>query len=124
MAVTIAVNASHSRFVGVNPKNIRVTLGTLDDPSLFFNFKLPPQTIDTVGDAGTNPRLFEISGRRPMYFESDYDFALLGSVASDPFQASRALSLVVDFVRKGILIVTQGSTVLTADEVANFTPIP
>lgn len=120
--VEISVNTAHPIFTGVDLKKVRVVVGTLDEPSLFYNFSLYGQTNSNVGDCGTSHRILEASPTRPMIFESNYDFALLGNVTLDPFQASRALAILVNYVRKGVLTVKKDGAILTADQVIQFTP--
>lgn len=118
--VKISVNTSHPMFSGLDLKKTRIVVGTLDDPSLFFNFATYPQTNMTNADTATCNRILECSPSRPIYFEN-YDYALLGNI-NDVYQMSRAASVLVNYIRKGILIFEKDGVAQTADEVIQFTP--
>jgi hypothetical protein len=120
--VKISVNASHPMFTGLDMKHVRIIVGTLDEPSLFYNFKPYGQINNTVSDAATNHRILELSPSRPLIFESNYDFYLLGNVVEDPFQCSRALAPLVNYIRNGILTFEKDGAAQTADQVMQFTP--
>ena len=136
--VRIEVNLAHPMFaeflpttevladgvtVGVkdNTKHVKICVGTLDDPSLFYNFNTYNQTNSNVGDCGTNYRILEVSPSRPMVFESNYDFALLGNI-NDTYQAGRALASLTNLVRDGVLLFYKDGALQTADQVIQFTP--
>ena len=115
MTVVIKVDTSSPTFAGLDPKHIRVVIGAVANPPMFYNF----ERYEGVGDSGTNNKLFAVSPSRPLIFE-DHDFTLLGS--EDPYHASRSLSLLIDLMRKGLVIVTQGGVELTPEDILTFKP--
>lgn len=115
MTVVIKVNTSSPSFVGLDPKHMRVVIGAVANPPLFYNYA----RYEGTGDSGANNKLFEVSPSHPLIFE-DHDFTLLGS--EDPYHASRSLSLLIDLMRKGLVIVEQNGVVLTPEEILTFTP--
>jgi hypothetical protein len=120
--VKISVNTSHPMFAGLDLKKVRVVVGTLDEPSLFFGFVPYAQINNNVADCGTNYRILEVSPSRPLVWESNYEFALLGNVVNDAFQTSRALSPLVNLIRSGVLLFEKDGAAQTADQVLQFTP--
>jgi len=117
MAVVITVNTAATEFSGLDPKHMRVVVGAVANPPMFYNFK----KYDGVGDSGTNNKIFEVSPAHPLVFE-DSDFELLGS--QDPYHASRTLSLLIDLMRKNLLLASKDGVPLTPDDMLTFTASP
>lgn len=118
--IQIKLNPAYGPFVGQNLAKIRVVVGS-NWFAHFYNYKKYPLDFPTIGESGTNQFILSITGSRPIFFE-DKDFGFLGSMDKDTLEASRSLALIVDYVRKGVLIVDKDGVVLTADQIAVFTP--
>ena len=119
--VKISINEAHPAFAGLDMRHVRVVLGSLDDPSIFWGFTRAAYDNNHTGDVGGSHSIFEVSVMRPIIFQSNYDFALLGNV-NDPFQFGRGGALLVDYIRKGVLILEKDGVSQTADQVIQFTP--
>jgi len=117
MAVVIKINEASPLFSGMDMKHVNIVIGAVSQPPMFYNFKR--HVYAGVGDAGTNNKLLTVSKSFPLVFDND-DFTLLGS--QDPYHASRTLSLLIDFMRKGLLVVTKDDVVQTPEQVLGFTP--
>jgi hypothetical protein len=106
MAVVIKLNESSPFFSGMDMKHVSLVVGAVSQPPMFYNFKR--HTFGNVGDVGTNNKILSVSKAFPLVFDND-DFTLLGS--QDPYHANRTLSLLIDFMRKGLVLVTKDDAV-------------
>lgn len=116
MTITIAVNGSSPRFTGLDMKKLSVVIGAVSNPPMFYGFE---RRKGEVGQAGTNNKLLAVSPAFPLRFE-DHDFTLMGS--HDPYHASRTLSLLIDFMRKGLIKVDHDGTNMTPEDILTFVP--
>jgi len=114
--VVIEVNPANPIFAGLNMKKARVVIGAVSQPPMFYNFYR--NNVGYVGEVGTNNKILDVSASRALTFE-DSDFTLLGS--QDPYHASRTISLLIDFMRKNVLIVTINGVVQTPEQVLAYT---
>lgn len=117
--IEISVNTAHTKFVGLDPLKIRVVVGSVGVAPTFYPFITRKPTLQTVGEAGTNDRIFDISTRHPMFF-TDAEFALLGSYPNDTLLAGSTKASLVDHVRDGLLIVKKDGVVLTSEQVLTY----
>lgn len=117
MAVVIRINETSPTFTGVDMKHVSLVVGAVSQPPMFYNYKR--HSFGGVGDVGTNNKILAVSKTYPLVFDND-DFTLLGS--QDPYHASRTLSLLVDFMRKGLIIVEKDGVAQTPEQVLTFTP--
>jgi hypothetical protein len=116
MAVVISVNETSPTFAGLDMKHVSIMIGAVSQPPMFYNYA---RSTGSVGDAGTNNKILNVSARFPLVFEN-HDFTLLGS--EDPYHASRTLSLLIDFMRKNLLVVTKDGAPQTPEQILTFTP--
>jgi len=117
MAVVIKLDETSPVFAGVNMKHVSVVVGAVSQQPMFYNYVR--HAFGNVGDVGTNNKILSVSKSFPLVFDND-DFTLLGS--QDPYHASRTLSLLIDFMRKGMIIVTKDGVPQTPEQVLAFTP--
>jgi len=117
MAVVIRIDETSPQFAGVDMKHVSLVVGAVSQPPMFYNFKR--HVNGGIGDVGTNNKILAVSKAFPLVFDND-DFTLLGS--QDPYHASRTLSLLVDFMRKGLVIVEKDGAAQTPEQVLAFTP--
>jgi hypothetical protein len=116
MAVVIKINESSPTFAGLDPKHIALVVGAVSQPPMFYNFV---RSSSGVGNVGTNNKILSVSKSFPLVFDND-DFTLLGS--EDPYHASRTLSLLIDFMRKNLVIVEKDGVPQTPEQILAFTP--
>lgn len=117
MAVVIKINESSPTFAGLDPKHIALVVGAVSQPPMFYNFAR--HAYGAVGDVGTNNKILAVSKTYPLVFEN-HDFTLLGS--EDPYHATRTLSLLIDFMRKNLVIVEKDGVPQTPEQILAFTP--
>jgi len=117
MAVVIRIDETSPTFAGVNMKHVSLVVGAVSQPPMFYNFKR--HVAGGVGDVGTNNKILAVSKAFPLVFDND-DFTLLGS--QDPYHACRTLSLLVDFMRKGLVLVEKDGVAQTPEQILAFTP--
>ena len=117
MAVIIKIDDTSPVFAGVDMKHVSLVVGAVSQPPMFYNFSR--HTYGAVGDVGTNNKILSVSKAFPLVFDND-DFTLLGS--QDPYHACRTLSLLVDFMRKGLIIVSKDGVPQTPEQILAFTP--
>jgi len=117
MAVVITINDTSPVFAGLDMKHVAIVIGAVSMPPMYYNYKR--NTAGAVGDVGTNNKILAVSQAFPLTFENR-DFTLLGS--EDPYHASRTLSLLIDFMRKGLVNVTKDGVAQTPEQVLTFTP--
>jgi len=117
MAVVIKINEASPTFAGVNLKRLSLVIGAVSQPPMFYNFQR--HVFGGVGDVGTNNKILSVSKSFPLVFEN-HDFTLLGS--EDPYHACRTLSLLIDFMRKSLIIVTKDDVPQTPEQILTFMP--
>jgi len=117
MAVVISVNDTNPVFAGLDMKHVAIMIGAVSQPPMFYNYVR--NASGAVGSVGTNNKILAASKNFPLVFEN-HDFTLLGS--EDPYHASRTLSLLIDFMRKNILIVTKDGVPQTPEQILAFMP--
>ena len=117
MAVVIKINEASPTFSGLNLKHVSLVVGAVSQPPMFYNFAR--HTYGNIGDVGTNNKILSVSKAFPLVFEN-HDFTLLGS--EDPYHATRTLSLLIDFMRKSLVIVTKDGVPQTPEDILAFTP--
>lgn len=117
MAVVIKINEANPFFADIDLKHFSMIIGAVSQPPMYYNFQR--HTFGGVGDVGTNNKILAVSKAFPIVFENR-DFTLLGS--EDPYHASRTLSLLIDLMRKDLVIVTKDDVVQTPEQVLTFTP--
>lgn len=117
MAVVIKIDETSPVFAGVNMKHVSLVVGAVSQPPMFYNYVR--HTYGNVGDVGTNNKILSVSKAFPLVFDND-DFTLLGS--QDPYHATRTVSLLIDFMRKGLVIVTKDGVPQTPEQVLAFVP--
>lgn len=117
MAVVITINDTNPVFAGLDMKHISLMIGAVSQPPMFYNFAR--HVHGGVGEVGTNNKILAVSKAFPLVFEN-HDFTLLGS--EDPYHATRTLSLLIDFMRKNLVIVTKDGAPQTPEQILTFTP--
>ena len=117
MAVVIKIDETNPLFSGMDMKRVALVVGAVSQPPMFYNFKR--HVFGGIGDVGTNNKILSVSKAFPLVFDND-DFTLLGS--QDPYHACRTLSLLVDFMRKGLVTVSKDGAVQTPEQILAFTP--
>jgi len=117
MPVVIKINEASPTFSGLNLKHVSLVVGAVSQPPMFYNFAR--RTYGNVGDVGTNNKIFAVSKAYPLVFEN-HDFTLLGS--QDTYHACRTISLLIDFMRKSLVIVTKDGVLQTPEDILAFTP--
>lgn len=123
MAVTIRVDLTNPRFLGLAPDKIRFAIGP-NDGSIFFPWSSPdiPTTAKEIGLPGSNHAILSLSGARPIQFALNDDFLFLGNVDTDAFQANRTKAQLILMMRKGYIIVEKDGVPLLPEDVALFVP--
>ena len=121
LMVKVSVNLSHPKFAGLDPKKIRVVVGSVGIAPTFYPFITRKPDLENVGEANTNDRIFDVSTRHPVEF-TNAEFALLGKASGDTLLAGSTLAPLVDFVREGILIVEKDGVAQTYVQLLNYTP--
>ena len=117
MAVEIQINEASPKFAGLDMRHVSIVIGAVGQSPMFYNFK----RADThVGNAGTNNKMLVVSKLHPLVFENQ-DFALMAT-NDDSFYASRTLSPLVDYMRKGLIKVFKDTVEQTPDQIQNYTP--
>lgn len=117
MAVVITINDTSPVFAGLDMKHVALVVGAVSQPPMFYNFAR--HTYSGVGSVGSNNKILAVSKAFPLVFEN-HDFTLLGS--EDPYHATRTLSLLIDFMRKNLVIVTKDGVPQTPEQILAFTP--
>lgn len=117
MAVVINIDDTNPVFSGLDMKHISLVIGAVTQAPMFYNFK---RRLGAIGETGTNNKILAVSKDFPLVFENE-EFALLGT-SKDPYSASRTLSLLLDYMRKGLLIVTKDGAPQSPTDILNFTP--
>ena len=117
MAVVITLNDASPTFAGLDMKHIALIIGAVGQSPMFYNFV---KSEGPVGSPGTNNKILAVSQAFPLVFEN-VDFALLAT-ERDVLYTSRTLSLLLDFMRKGLVIVTKDGAPQTPEEILTFTP--
>ena len=117
MPVVIKIDDTSPVFAGIDMKHVSLVVGAVSQPPMFYNYVR--HNYGNVGDVGTNNKILSVSKAFPLVFDND-DFTLLGS--QDPYHATRTLSLLVDFMRKGLVIVTKDGAAQTPEQILAFTP--
>ena len=118
--IQISVNTSYPGFKGLDLAKIRVVVGSVGIAPSFYPFITRKADFASIGDAGTNDRIFDISVRNPMFF-TDEEFVLLGSYPNDTLLAGSTKAPLVDMVRRGILTVTKdGGAPMTYVQVLEY----
>lgn len=117
MAVVITLNDTAPLFAGTDLKNVSLVIGAVSQPPMYYNYAR--HTYGAVGGVGTNNKILAVSKAFPLVFEN-HDFTLLGS--EDPYHACRTLSLLIDLMRKGLVIVTKNGVPQTPEQILTFTP--
>lgn len=120
MAVVISINTAHSMFAAMTTeqlKKVRFTIGAVAQAPMFYNFKRS----GVLGEATNNNKILDISTSYPAIWETA-DFVLMG--AQDPYHASRTISMIIDLMRKNLIIFTKDGVVQTPEQVLAFTASP
>jgi hypothetical protein len=117
MPVVIKIDETSPTFADLDMKHVALVVGAVSQPPMFYNFQR--HNFGAVGDVGTNNKILSVSKSFPLVFEN-HDFTLMGS--QDPYHASRTLSLLIDFMRKGLVIVTKDGVPQTPEDILAFTP--
>ena len=117
MAVVITINDTSPVFAGLDMKHVALVVGAVSQPPMFYNFAR--HAYSGVGSVGSNNKILAVSKAFPLVFEN-HDFTLLGS--EDPYHATRTLSLLIDFMRKNLVIVTKDGVPQTPEQILTFMP--
>jgi hypothetical protein len=113
MAVVISVDLTNNDLKTLDPRHIRFNLGPIGGGRQFYVSKPgQPATLQDQGQAGFSRRYLEVSGYQSVVIQ-DSDFAFFSNPTIDPFQAMTTKAQIVELMRKGYIIVTDGGAPLT-----------